>query len=158
GFVNLAGGDFRLAAASPFANAGSDGKDPGVDTEALTAARASASSPPVSSSAGSSPVSPPPAPPVSSPPDPPATAATTTAISAPAVTYPSGAQVTVTVSASAGTPSGTVSLMVDTGATLTAPLSNGQAQFTVPNPSTGVHTLTASYGGVGSFGASGATG
>jgi hypothetical protein len=37
-FVNRWGGDYRLAASSPFKNGGSDGKDPGVDLNALNAA------------------------------------------------------------------------------------------------------------------------
>jgi hypothetical protein len=40
GFVNRAGGDYRLAPASRYRNAGSDGRDPGVDVDALTAALA----------------------------------------------------------------------------------------------------------------------
>jgi hypothetical protein len=35
GFVNLAGGDYRLAAASPYKKAGADGKDVGCDFNAL---------------------------------------------------------------------------------------------------------------------------
>jgi hypothetical protein len=35
GFVDLAGGDYRLAAASPYKNAGTDGKDVGCDFSAL---------------------------------------------------------------------------------------------------------------------------
>jgi hypothetical protein len=35
GFVDLAGGDYRLAAASPYKNAGADGKDVGCDVSAL---------------------------------------------------------------------------------------------------------------------------
>jgi len=37
-FVNRAGGNFRLAPTSPFKNAGTDGKDIGVDLDALNAA------------------------------------------------------------------------------------------------------------------------
>ena len=38
-FVNFAGGDYRLAPGSPFANAGTDGKSIGADVEAIAAAR-----------------------------------------------------------------------------------------------------------------------
>src|SRR5262249_47750111 len=78
-------------------------------------------------------------------------AATTTAISAPAVTYPSNAVVTVTVSSTAGTPSGTVSLVVDGGAAVSGPLSGGQAQFTLTSPSAGTHTLSATDGAQPNF-------
>ncbi len=40
GFVGAAAGDYRLAKSSPFKNAGTDGKDPGVDFAALAAAMA----------------------------------------------------------------------------------------------------------------------
>src|SRR6266542_3483020 len=82
---------------------------------------------------------------------------TTTTISAPAVTYPSNAVITVTVSSSGGTPTGTVWLVVDHAA-LTGTLSNGQAQFTVTSPSVGTHTLSASYAAQAGFAASSATG
>jgi hypothetical protein len=35
GFVNLAGGDYRLSPISPYKNAGTDGKDVGCDFDAL---------------------------------------------------------------------------------------------------------------------------
>ena len=38
GFVNLAGGDYHLAATSPFKNLGTDGKDLGADIDAVNAA------------------------------------------------------------------------------------------------------------------------
>jgi hypothetical protein len=40
GFVNLAGGDYRLSASSPYRNAGTDGKDIGADVAAVNAATA----------------------------------------------------------------------------------------------------------------------
>jgi hypothetical protein len=40
GFVDQAGGDYRLANTSPYKGAGTDGKDPGVDVDALDAAMA----------------------------------------------------------------------------------------------------------------------
>jgi hypothetical protein len=42
GFVDLAGGNYRLSAQSPYKNGGTDGKDPGVDVDALEAATAGA--------------------------------------------------------------------------------------------------------------------
>jgi hypothetical protein len=42
GFVNLAGGDYHLAASSPLKNAGSDGKDVGADIDAVNVATACA--------------------------------------------------------------------------------------------------------------------
>jgi len=42
GFVNYAGGDYRLAPTSPYKNAGTDGKDIGADIVALNAATACA--------------------------------------------------------------------------------------------------------------------
>jgi len=41
-FVNLAGGDYHLAASSPLKNAGSDGKDVGADIDAVNVATACA--------------------------------------------------------------------------------------------------------------------
>ena len=84
-------------------------------------------------------------------------ASTATAISAAAVTAPANALVTVTVSSSAGTPAGTVSLVVDGGAALSASLSSGQAQFTLTSPSAGTHTLSATYAAQPNLGSSGAT-
>src|SRR5262249_56897386 len=76
-------------------------------------------------------------------------------ISAPPVTFPSSALVTVTVNSSAGTPTGIVSLSVDGGAPLTASLSGGRAQFQLSNLSPGTHTLNATYPAQQSFGPSG---
>ncbi|HEX2710784.1 MAG TPA: choice-of-anchor D domain-containing protein, partial [Candidatus Acidoferrales bacterium] len=42
GFVNFTGGDYTLAASSPYKNAGTDGKDIGADVNALSAATATA--------------------------------------------------------------------------------------------------------------------
>jgi hypothetical protein len=85
-------------------------------------------------------------------------AGTQVSISAPAVAFPANAQVPVTVSSSAGTPSGNVSLSVDSRAPTTQLLINGQAVFTVLSPSVGTHSLTATYPAQGNFsGASAAT-
>src|SRR5439155_22416809 len=62
-------------------------------------------------------------------------------ISAPPVTFPSRALLTVTANFSAGTPTGIVSLSVDGGGPLTASLSVGRGQFTLSNPSRGTHTV-----------------
>src|SRR5262249_49661065 len=45
GFTNLAGGNYRLASASPYKNAGTDGKDIGCDIDALIAAQSSTPTP-----------------------------------------------------------------------------------------------------------------
>lgn len=45
GFVNFAGGDYRLASGSPFRNAATDGKDVGADIAALAAAISGAATP-----------------------------------------------------------------------------------------------------------------
>jgi hypothetical protein len=45
GFVNQAGGNYRLASSSPYRAAGTDGRDLGADIDALEAARASAGTP-----------------------------------------------------------------------------------------------------------------
>ena len=37
GFVNLAGGDYRLQATSPYKNAGTDGRDVGADIASVNA-------------------------------------------------------------------------------------------------------------------------
>ena len=79
-------------------------------------------------------------------------------ISAPPVTFPSSALVTVTVNSNAGTPTGIVSLSVDGGAPLTASLSGGRAQFTLSNPSRGTHTLNVTYPAQQNFGSSGDSG
>jgi YVTN family beta-propeller protein len=84
--------------------------------------------------------------------------ATTTSISAPTVTYPSSASVTVTVTSSQGNISGNASLAVDSGSPLTQSLSNGSATFTVSGLQPGTHSLSASYATQGNFAASSATG
>ena len=86
-------------------------------------------------------------------------AKTTTTISAPGVTYPTDGAVTVSVSASAGMPAGTVSLTVDGGTAVAQPLDGtGQSVFTVTGLNGGSHTLGATYAAQGNFGASSATG
>ena len=85
-------------------------------------------------------------------------ASTTTSISAPAVTYGSAAQVTVSVTSAQGTVTGSVSLTVDNGSPLTQALSGGSAVFTIPGLAAGNHSLAASYSPTGSFAASNATG
>jgi probable HAF family extracellular repeat protein len=77
---------------------------------------------------------------------------TTTTIAASPVTYGSNAEVTVTVSASAGGPaSGSVSLSVDGGTPQDQALVNGVATFVVPNPTGGSHSLSALYAEQGAF-------
>jgi len=82
---------------------------------------------------------------------------TTLALTAPSVAVPANASVGVTVSASGGTPTGSVSLAVDGGAPLTASLSAGQASFTLTSPSAGSHSLVGTYAAQNGFAASSAS-
>src|SRR5512143_1191152 len=88
---------------------------------------------------------------------------TTTAITPPAqvMTYGSNGSVTVTVSSGAGTPTGGVTLTVDSGLSsqviLSQGLVSGSAVFTIPIPSAGSHTLSALYAAQGNFGPSSAS-
>ncbi len=81
---------------------------------------------------------------------------TTTALASSAPTSSFGQSVTFTATVSAsgggsGTPSGIVTFK-DGAATLgTGTLSSGQATFTTSSLTTGTHTITAAYGGDGSF-------
>jgi uncharacterized repeat protein (TIGR01451 family) len=92
--------------------------------------------------------------------------ATTTTINAPTITYNANGIVTVTVSAPGVTPTGNVSLSVDGGAPLTQLLSPvaasnppaASATFTLPSPSGGTHTLTATYPGQNGLNGSAASG
>jgi hypothetical protein len=83
---------------------------------------------------------------------------TTTSITSPTVTYNAAGVVTVTVTSSAATPPGQVSLKVDGGSTMSAALSAGSATFTINGLNAGDHTLTASYAAQGAFSASSTTG
>ncbi|TAK57791.1 MAG: T9SS type A sorting domain-containing protein [Bacteroidetes bacterium] len=85
-------------------------------------------------------------------------AATTTALSAPAITYNANGTVTVTVSSSAGTPAGNVSLSVDGSIATTMALTSGSATFTITSPSAGDHSLNAAYAAQGNFDSSSITG
>jgi len=79
-------------------------------------------------------------------------------LSAPAVTYGANGIVTVTVSSSAGTPTGNVSLSVDGGTAVVQDLIGGSTAFTIPYPSAGSYALNAVYAAQGTFGASSVTG
>jgi YVTN family beta-propeller protein len=84
--------------------------------------------------------------------------ATNISISAPPITYPAAGVVQVTVSASSGTPTGNVTLSVDNGSALSAPLNaSGVATFTINGLSATTHSLSASYATQGTFAASGPT-
>jgi hypothetical protein len=74
-----------------------------------------------------------------------------------AQTYGSAYQCSVSVSASTTTtPSGVVSYSFDGGASLSAPLANGNASFALLNmPSAGSHTLALSYAAQGNYAAAG---
>jgi hypothetical protein len=78
-------------------------------------------------------------------------ATTSIAITAPGIAYGSTALVTVAVSSVGGTPTGNVSLTVDSGSPLIQSLSSGSATFSLAGLAGGVHTLVASYGAQGIF-------
>jgi hypothetical protein len=81
-------------------------------------------------------------------------ASTATTLSGSGVTYGQSASVKATVSASAGTPTGTVTLTIDGATTQMAALSGGTATFTVVGLTAGNHSFAASYAGGGGFSAS----
>ena len=83
--------------------------------------------------------------------------ATTVTISAPTINSGANGAVTVTVSSLSGTPTGTVSLIVDGGAPTTQTLASGSSLFTISVPSAGSHTLSATYATQGNFLGSGPT-
>ncbi len=86
------------------------------------------------------------------------TIATTTSINAPTITYGSNGSVTVTVTSGSGTPTGNISLSVDSGGAITQALSSGSSIFTLSGLSAGSHSLTANYAAQAGFGASTASG
>ncbi len=87
-------------------------------------------------------------------------APTSVGISAPTITYNSDGSVTVSVSAAAGvpTPTGSVVLIVDGTTTLTHDLSGGSWTFTIGGLHAGNHTLSASYAAQGNYAGSTADG
>jgi hypothetical protein len=72
-------------------------------------------------------------------------AATTLQLSGSAVAYGSSAVITLTVSAASGTPTGSVSLTVDSGTPISANLVDGVATFTIPGLHAGSHTIQGDY-------------
>jgi hypothetical protein len=79
-------------------------------------------------------------------------AATTTKVTAPAITWGANGSVTVTVASTGGTPSGNVSLSIDGATAILQPLNAaGTTTFAVLSPAVGLHTLAASYAGLGNF-------
>jgi hypothetical protein len=83
---------------------------------------------------------------------------TTTSLSAPDVTYNAEGIVTVTVSSTGSTPTGTVQLSVDGGTAISQPLVGGVATFTLTSPNAANHSLSATYAAQGNFLASSTTG
>ena len=83
---------------------------------------------------------------------------TTSAINASTITYGTNGLVTVTVSSSGGTPTGNVSLTVDSGTPMMQVLSGGSSTFTISGLDAGVYSLTANYVAQGTFAGSYATG
>ncbi|MEI7922758.1 MAG: Ig-like domain repeat protein [Planctomycetota bacterium] len=84
-------------------------------------------------------------------------ATTTIGLSGASVSYGSSAVITLTVSAASGTPTGSVSLTVDSGTPLTATLANGVASFTIAGLHAGSHTIQGDYDVTDLFGTSTAT-
>jgi sugar lactone lactonase YvrE len=83
---------------------------------------------------------------------------TTTSVSAPGMTYGTPASVIVSVGASGGTVTGSVSLSVDGGGASAMALSSGSATFNIGALSAGSHSLSASFAAQGNFLGSSATG
>jgi pectin methylesterase-like acyl-CoA thioesterase len=81
---------------------------------------------------------------------------TTLAATVNPIVYGQSASLTATVTPASGstTPSGTVTLTIDGGATQNATLSGGTASFTIPGLLGGAHSFTASYGGNTNFASS----
>jgi predicted extracellular nuclease/subtilisin-like proprotein convertase family protein len=71
--------------------------------------------------------------------------ATSVLVEAPPVTWPATAMAVVTVTASSGTPTGSVWLSVDGAPAVAAPLSGGVASFDLGRLGAGVHALVATY-------------
>ena len=87
------------------------------------------------------------------------TAPTTASVGAAPVTYNANGSVTMTVSSTAGIPTGNATLSVDSGSPITQALDGtGTATFTIPSPGAGNHTLSASYAAQGNFSAISANG
>ncbi len=83
--------------------------------------------------------------------------APTVTISAPSVGYLANGSVTVTVTSSAGTVTGSVSLSVDGRSSVTQALSAGSTTFALTGLTAGDQSLSASYAAQGKFAASSAT-
>jgi hypothetical protein len=128
-FVDMAGGNYRLQAASPYKNAGTDGRDVGADIDAVAAATAGAVS-------GGS-YTPPPPPPVDT--TPPATS-----ITAPVAGATVTATVTITATASDNVGVAGVRFFLD-GTPLGAEDSAAPYQYSwdTRGSSNGPHTLSA---------------
>lgn len=88
-------------------------------------------------------------------------AATTTTISAPAIAFGADGLVTVTVAAqdpTAGTPTGNVTLAVNSGTPISQALVNGSTTFTITQPNAGTYALAATYAAQNNFNTSSAIG
>ena len=83
---------------------------------------------------------------------------TTLSVRAPSITYGSSATISVNVTADSGTPTGDVTLTVDAGTALSAPLASGTASFTASALAAGTHQLSASYAAQGNYAAGTASG
>ena len=129
GFVNFSGGDYHLAASSPYKNAGTDGKDVGADIDSVNSATAGA----ISGNSGSPP-----------PPPPPDTTPPSVSITAPANGATVSATITVSANASDNVGVAGVQFYVD-GATLGAEDTAGpySVSWDTTSVANGSHALTA---------------
>ena len=57
------------------------------------------------------------------------------------------------LSSSAGSPTGSITYIFDGGSPIAIPINNGSAQFVIPQPAGGNHTVVISYAGQGNFSA-----
>ncbi|HEX4156023.1 MAG TPA: Ig-like domain repeat protein [Acidobacteriaceae bacterium] len=70
--------------------------------------------------------------------------------------YGANYQCTVSASSNAGSAKGVIGYQYDGGGTVSVPVSNGDAQFTIPLPSTGSHTISIVYARQGNYAAASA--
>lgn len=59
----------------------------------------------------------------------------------------------VSISSSAGSPTGSITYIFDGGSPISVPIINGSAQFVIPQPAGGNHTVVISWAGQGNFAA-----
>jgi sugar lactone lactonase YvrE len=65
--------------------------------------------------------------------------------------YGGNYQCTINISSNAGSAQGSITYSLDGGSLVAVPLSNGNAQFTIPTPSAGNHSVTIAYSQQGNY-------